>query len=89
MKLMPKCLPISRNMIHFQVYQLKGAGEDHVIVTQTTVNRPLGNSSNLIRLPAHHFLRNEVKQYKDVDDERDHVIQEEQMEGFEFKLLAK
>lgn len=73
-----------RSLTH-HVFPLKSSS-GYIVATQTTVNRPLTNKK-LITLPSYHFTRSECMQRKDVDDERDHIIQNEVLEGFEMKLL--
>ena len=62
------------------------AGGGYVIATQTTVNRPLGKGRS-VPVPAPHFTRAELKQYRDTDDDSDHIIQDEILEAYHLSLL--
>jgi len=73
-----------KSLLH-NVYPLK-SGNGYVLATQTTVNRPLGEGRNLVA-PAPHFTRAEIKQFRDTDDDSDHIIQEEIIEGYHLKML--
>jgi len=70
--------------IQHRVFPLKD-GEEYLLATQTTVNRPLGKKRN-ISLPPPHFTRSEIKQSKDTDNS-DHVVQDELIEGFHLSLM--
>jgi len=67
------------------VYPLK-SGPGYVIATQTTVNRPLGED-RMIAIPNPHFVRDEIVQRKDVDDDTDHIIQEEIVQAYHMSLF--
>merc|ERR1712080_539217 len=67
------------------VFPMK-SGKGYVLATQTTVNRPLGEGRN-VALPEPHFTRAEIKQFVDTDDDSDHIIQEEILEGYHLKML--
>jgi len=58
----------------------------YVLATQTTVNRPLGEGRN-VTAPVPHFTRAQIKQYKDTDDDSDHIIQDEIVEGYHLSLF--
>jgi len=73
-----------KSLVH-QVYPLK-AGSGYVIATQTTVNRPLGEGRTLAA-PAPHFVRAEHKQFRDTDDDSDHIIQDEIQEAYHLSLM--
>lgn len=73
-----------KSLVH-QVYPLK-AGSGYVIATQTTVNRPLGEGRN-VAAPSPHFCRSEVRQFRDIDDDSDHIIQDEIIEGHHLSLF--
>jgi len=62
------------------------SGGGYVLATQTTVNRPLGEGRN-VTAPEPHFTRAEIKQYKDTDDDSDHIIQDEIAETYHLSLL--
>ena len=56
------------------------------MATQTTVNKPLGKDRNIPAV-APHFIRAEVKQAKDTGDNRDHIVQDEIVEGYQVALF--
>merc|ERR1712080_437728 len=62
------------------------SGGGYVLATQTTVNRPLGEGRN-VTAPEPHFTRADIKQYKDTDDDSDHIIQDEIAETYHLSLL--
>ena len=61
-------------------------GSGFVIATQTTVNRPLGEG-RILQAPAPHFVRSELKQFRDTDDDSDHIIQDEILEAYHLSLM--
>jgi len=65
-----------------QFFPLKD-GSGHLIAEQITVHRPLGNGKN-VEVPGPHFTRAQQKQMTDPDDERDHVVQHEVLQGHDF-----
>jgi len=73
-----------KSLVHL-VYPLKD-GKGYAIATQTTVNRPLGEGRN-ITVPSPYFTRTEVKQFRDTDDDSDHIIQDEVAEGYHLSLF--
>jgi hypothetical protein len=74
-----------KSLVH-QVYPLKNAPDQYVIATQTTVNRPLGEGRK-VDVPEPHFARVEMKQFKDIDDDSDHIIQDEIQEAYHLSLM--
>jgi len=74
-----------KSLVH-HIYPLRGESGGFLIATQTTVNRPLGDE-RIIPKPVHHFTRCELRQSKDVDDDSDHIIQNETIEGYDFALI--
>jgi len=75
-----------RSMSH-HVYPLKRSSNEFIVAEQMTVNRPLGND-RVIKQPRYHLIRSESKQTTDVDEESDHVIQEEMAQAFDLKLFC-
>ena len=69
------------------MFPLKGVNCDFVVAEQMTVNRPLG-VDRIIRQPRYHLIRSETRQSADVDEENDHVIQEEVAQAFDMKLFC-
>jgi len=77
-----------RSMSH-HVYPLKGTTNSFIVAEQMTVNRPLGTTTDrTVRQPRYHLIRSECKQTTDVDDDNDHVIQEEVAQAFDLKLFC-
>ena len=70
-----------------QVYPLKGPTNEFIVAEQMTVNRPLG-TDRVVRQPRYHLIRSESKQSTDVDEDSDHVIQEEMAQAFDLKLFC-
>lgn len=81
-----------KSLVH-HIYPLRsgvgGGGGGFLIATQTTVNRPLLGDveARTVPQPVHHFTRCELRQSKDVDDDTDHIIQHETIEGYDFALI--
>lgn len=75
-----------RSLVHL-VFPLKGS-DGFVVATQTTVNRPLVQYRT-IKPQSFHFTRNELLHTMEVDEEGDHVIQQELIEAFEMKLFSE
>jgi len=73
-----------KSLVH-HVYPLKDSS-GYMIATQTTVNRPLGEGRN-VPVPAPHFARSEIKQFRDTDDNSDHIIQDEISQAFHLSLF--
>ena len=71
----------------FQVYTKKGDDGGFVVATQITIHRPLGEGKNIPTVVPH-FIRAEAKQGKEADDDTDHIIQEESVEGFQVSMLS-
>jgi hypothetical protein len=76
-----------RSLVHL-VFPLKGGGEDFIVATQTTVNRPLVKW-NSVKPQVFHFTRNELMHTMEVDEEHQHIIQQELLEAFEMKLFSE
>jgi len=73
-----------KSLVHC-VFPLK-SGPGYVLATQTTVNRPLGEGRN-VAAPEPYMSRADIKQFKDIDDDSDHIIQDEVVEAYHLKLL--
>ena len=65
---------------------MKGAAGGYIVAEQTTVNRPIGKERN-VAAPAPHFTRAQIKQSTDTDDDSDHILQEEIIEGYQNSLI--
>lgn len=70
----------------YLVFPGKQDSSSYIIATQTTVNRPLGEGRK-IPVPAPHFIRSEIKQFRDIDDDSDHIVQDIAMEAYRLSLL--
>merc|ERR1712168_282269 len=68
------------------VYPLK-SGDGFLVATQTTVNRPLGENRT-VAIPAPYFTRSHVMQFKDTDDDSDHIISDEVLEAYHLSLFG-
>jgi len=68
-----------------QIFPLKD-GKGYAIATMTTVNRALGEGRN-VAVPDPHFVRCEIKQFRDTDDDSDHIIQEEILQAHHISLF--
>lgn len=73
-----------KSVVHF-VFPLKD-GKGYAIATQTTVNRPLGGGRNVVQ-PEPYYMRADCRQYRDTDDDSDHIIHEEILEAHHLQLL--
>lgn len=47
------------------------------------------NELVVFKLPHHHFIRSQLEQFKDIDDDREHIIQHEAQEAQDFNLLRE
>lgn len=68
------------------MYPIKDEQKNFLVASQTTVNRPLGDTK-LDNLITHHFTRCLVWQEKEPGNENDHIIQRQTEEAYDFKLL--
>jgi len=68
------------------VYPLK-SGDGFLVATQTTVNRPLGEN-RVVSIPAPYLTRSHVMQFKDTDDDSDHIISDEVLEAYHLSLFG-
>lgn len=73
-----------KSLVH-HVFPAK-TGNGYAIATQTTVNRPLGENRNTA-IPSPHFLQSEIKQFRDADEDGDHIIQEELIKSFHLSMF--
>jgi len=69
------------------VFPLK-SGEGYAIATQTTVNRPLGEGRTLATKGAPYLTRGHVMQFRDIDDDSEHVIMEEIMQSYQLTMFG-
>lgn len=65
--------------LSYYVYPLKNSS-DYACATVTETNFPLGKGRN-VPVPGPHYVRVQIQQTRDNDDESDHVIQEEHIEA--------
>jgi len=72
-----------RSMCNF-VFPTKS--KDYYGCALTTINRPLRESSSAHQLGAH-YQRTQFKQFLDLDDNEDHVIQHEILEAYQCSLI--
>jgi len=68
------------------LFPLKNAEGKYLFTTQRSTHKQLSGSRK-VQIPGHHFIRLQAKQYKDVDDSSDHIIMEERLEGYDYKLI--
>jgi len=73
-----------RSMCNF-VFPVKSGG--YYGSALTTINRPL-RESNVARAEPH-YQRTQFKQFKDTDDDSDHVIQQEILEAYQCSLYEE
>jgi len=66
--------------LSYYVYPLKSSSSDYVCATVSETNHPLGEGRN-VAVPGPHYIRLQIQQTKDNDDDSDHVIQEEHIEA--------
>lgn len=67
-----------KSLAHY-VYPLKD-DSGYAVATVTEVNRPLGEG-RVVATPAPHFVRSHMMQFRDTDDDSDHIIQEERVDA--------
>merc|ERR1712168_1694215 len=68
------------------LFPLKNEERKFILVTQRSTHKQLSESRE-VQIPSHHFIRLQAKQYKDVDDGSDHIVMEERLEGYDYKLI--
>merc|ERR1712002_869048 len=61
-------------------------GKQYLTAYQTTVHKALGED-RVVDLPGHHFTSAHLRQYKDLNETRDHIVQEEVLQAYDFTLL--
>jgi len=68
------------------LFPLKNVEGKYLFAKQKSMHKQLSGSRK-VQVPGHHFIRLQAKLYKDVDDSSDHIVMEERLEGYDFKLI--
>lgn len=67
-------------------FPIKNADQEYVHASMITNIKAIDSSRN-IKYGATHFLKGEIEQFKDAEDESEHICQHEALIAFDFSLL--
>merc|ERR1712002_1397284 len=74
--------------ISTMLYPLKDQSKKMFITAQqSTIYKPRCEGQ-VVPLPRHHFTHVHLKQFSDTDETRDHILQHEALEAFDFNLIG-